>query len=641
MNEAPIRRRQLITTSGVGSMITAPDGTSLLIAGLDHWYERPYRELKEDEFVVREWRLERLLGVSHFRLPPDFRKGGGDNLYISIPALRFPRWHRCILCNKLVKRKLTDSSRDRDHKCPKNNYGPCRLYQVPMVAVCPKGHMEDFPFVEWVHRTLHPTCQGPLKMYATGTGFSLGSIEISCEGCGKKRTLYGLVGSDVTRRSISILGSKQDIQDTSDMDVEPGKGYTCRGHKPWLGDGAPTSGCGLSMSLSMSTSTNVYFPNTIASLFIPKDTDTDHLRRLLESPSYIRTIETLLRANLRPSAQLLRGHHRPDPLEPYTDEDIDAVLEQIIQEMNTGQPDTKPEPSGEASLLQSEYQVLSSAESRRNPSAKAQELITEKMDLDAYDAKVAEYLESVVLVKKLRVTRVFVGFSRYESLEIEFDPSMLWRNPPDPENRWLPADVSYGEGIFLALNSGRLQQWESAETISQRVERIKANLRRSRGMSVLKRHAHPRHVLLHTLAHLLMRRLAFESGYSLTSLHERIYSEGDMAGILIYTSEGDVKGTLGGLVRMGLPQKLEGIFLRALEEATWCSSDPVCMESVGGDVLGLPSFNLAACHACALLPETSCQEMNHLLDRALVVGTPEDQDIGFFKDLVKTAIGIT
>ena len=92
---------------------------------------------------------------------------------------------------------------------------------------------------------------------------------------------------------------------------------------------------------------------------------------------------------------------------------------------------------------------------------------------------------------------------------------------------------------------------------------------------------------------------------------------------------------------MGLPQKLEGIFLRALEEATWCSSDPVCMESVGGDVLGLPSFNLAACHACALLPETSCQEMNHLLDRALVVGTPEDQDIGFFKDLVKTAIGIT
>jgi len=147
VNEAPIRRRQLIMTSGVGGMITAPDGTSLLIAGLDHWYERPYPEIKEDEFVVREWRLERLLGVSHFRLPPDFRKGGGDNLYISIPALRFPRWHRCILCNKLVKRKLTDSSRDSDHKCPKNNYGPCRLYQVPMVAVCPKGHMEDFPFV--------------------------------------------------------------------------------------------------------------------------------------------------------------------------------------------------------------------------------------------------------------------------------------------------------------------------------------------------------------------------------------------------------------------------------------------------------------------------------------------------------------
>ena len=35
---------------------------------------------------------------------------------------------------------------------------------------------------------------------------------------------------------------------------------------------------------------------------------------------------------------------------------------------------------------------------------------------------------------------------------------------------------------------------------------------------------------------------------------------------------------------------------------------------------GLDALNLAACHACALLPETSCVAFNSLLDRVLLVG---------------------
>jgi hypothetical protein len=51
------------------------------------------------------------------------------------------------------------------------------------------------------------------------------------------------------------------------------------------------------------------------------------------------------------------------------------------------------------------------------------------------------------------------------------------------------------------------------------------------------------------------------------------------------------------------------------------------MESVA-DEFG--SLNLAACYACSLLPETSCETNNTFLDRALLIGTPEDQKIGFF-----------
>jgi hypothetical protein len=46
---------------------------------------------------------------------------------------------------------------------------------------------------------------------------------------------------------------------------------------------------------------------------------------------------------------------------------------------------------------------------------------------------------------------------------------------------------------------------------------------------------------------------------------------------------------------------------------------------------GTDSLNLAACYACVLLPETSCETNNTFLDRALLVGTPEAPEVGFFK----------
>jgi len=105
-----------------------------------------------------------------------------------------------------------------------------------------------------------------------------------------------------------------------------------------------------------------------------------------------------------------------------------------------------------------------------------------------------------------------------------------------------------------------------------------------------------------------------------------------MAGVLIYTAAGDSEGSMGGLVRMGEPGILEYTLARALERAQWCSSDPVCIESKGQ---GPDSCNLAACHSCSLLPETSCEEQNRLLDRGVVIGTLEEPDSGFFSRFCK------
>jgi hypothetical protein len=126
-----------------------------------------------------------------------------------------------------------------------------------------------------------------------------------------------------------------------------------------------------------------------------------------------------------------------------------------------------------------------------------------------------------------------------------------------------------------------------------------------------------RFVLIHTFSHILMRQLSYECGYSAASLRERLFVFPDRAGVLIYTADGDSEGSLGGLVRQGHPDRLEKTIVAALERASWCSNDPICREMSGH---GPGKSNRAACHACSLVSETSCTELNALLDREVVIG---------------------
>jgi hypothetical protein len=116
-------------------------------------------------------------------------------------------------------------------------------------------------------------------------------------------------------------------------------------------------------------------------------------------------------------------------------------------------------------------------------------------------------------------------------------------------------------------------------------------------------------------------------------LRERLYAADDMAGVLIYTATSDSAGSLGGLVAQGEPEPLDRAVRSAVRRAGWCSSDPLCMEA---EAAGTTGTNLAACHACVMLPETSCEHNNILLDRALLVGTPDDPALGFFAALTES-----
>jgi hypothetical protein len=249
---------------------------------------------------------------------------------------------------------------------------------------------------------------------------------------------------------------------------------------------------------------------------------------------------------------------------------------------------------------------------------------------DPVSAALAGLVSDVVLAHRLREVRVLHGFRRYDLGSDLIDVNL----GPRGRERWLPAVESFGEGVLLAFDQTSLQAWESDEAVIKRVSTLETR-RRASPVGSRFAEATPRLVLLHTFAHVLMRELAFSCGYSAASLRERVYAAdgpSPEAGILIYTAAGDSEGTLGGLVRQGEAPRMARSILAALEHASWCSSDPLCRESRGQ---GPGSMNLAACHGCSLVAETSCERGNLLLDRVLLVG--DTATPGYFQSLIDMA----
>ncbi|MFO0609263.1 MAG: DUF1998 domain-containing protein [Polyangiales bacterium] len=263
-------------------------------------------------------------------------------------------------------------------------------------------------------------------------------------------------------------------------------------------------------------------------------------------------------------------------------------------------------------------------------------------------AEFGTLLEGVALARRLREVRAQVAFTRIAP------PGGMFRaggeapyNLSRAKLPWLPAIELRGEGIFLGFHPEAIAAWENESintALKAHFDRFAARFRRealaeartegeraevSARVDAWRPHG-PRFVMLHSFAHALMRQLSLACGYSSSALRERIYVADEPArqmGVLVHTDSPDSEGTLGGLVRQGRRERLRDTLVALLHDAAWCSSDPVCI--TGAMTLSTPR-NGAACHACLLAPETSCEHFNTLLDRALLVGTPNAPKVGFF-----------
>lgn len=620
--QKPIRRGQLISPFGIGAMVDFPRDESLMPAGLDAWPHGKEGCPIESGWLVREERLECRLGVSHFRLPPDHREPDAGTHFANqnVPFVRFPRWHYCHHCGGMEMLSSFAATRERcrgreypQQSCAKKpaNRRPF-LIPVRFVAVCDHGHIQDFPFVEWLHRNAPARSDCKLRMRAGRSSAGLSGISVECS-CGQRRSF-----GDVFRFDENKGGPLAKI------------GIDCKGLRPWLGEmDAGATPCGHFLRVLQRGATNVYFPHVVSSIYLPlwaEGSNSDVIAVLEQAHVWALLSQSTVDGRIDPMrCQIIAGMAGVDA----------KSLEAAAQRKLEGKQSSRPSGAviDEEDFRRSEYQAI--CDGKVGPQT---ELYVECADRAAYDQGVARFFSKIRLVHKLRETRALAGFTRVLPHDGTLTSTRLQPLKLDPSIDWLPAIKVYGEGIFLELNSAEIEQWMASEPrILTRIKPLIGRYNTARAARQQPFRGLPvKFVVMHTLAHVIINQLSFDCGYGSASLRERLYCDltdanRPMHGILIYTASGDSEGTMGGLVRQAKPGRLEATIRRALEHAAWCSSDPVCVESKGQ---GSDSANLAACHGCCLVPETSCEEGNRLLDRAVLVGTPEIPKLGLFQMLL-------
>lgn len=632
------RPSSLLYTFGVGSIMDLPS-FSIMPAGLDDW--EPILRRRAPLQIIDEPRLlkvvqlhlgQRVTALRPFPWQPVARAQSKEGIDLGIPARVFPQWLRCTGCDflgPLSRFEYTNTHPYRpdlacfEHvRCPGRNRshrqtpvsGKSRHSQaVPAryLLACPDGHLDEFPYSLWVHRG-RPCSKAPspeLKLHDTNLGQGAGAIVV-CVACGLRRTM-------------------SEAQGKAGKHKLPG----CRGRHPHLNAFDPN--CENPTSLIMMGASNLWFAATQSIIVMPRS-KRENRAALANILLTLLTPEKIADYSAIPGLlhDVLKGQC-----------DLDGVSEEDLTE--AAQESLTPNPSEEErqeqlagwdpiELLVPEWEYL------QRPSLFAQQenasglMVTEMPRGD----RLPQQIHRVVAVNRMKKVNAVIGFTRIDEMDRVKDlSSRLVKLTRNGSPTWVPATEDRGEGIFLQLDENTVADWETQilRTKLWEAHRTSHKLNFDRRFSATAAQVNsddrlppPRYWLVHTLAHLLIREMAMSCGYGAASLSERLYAwqvrdnRPAAAGLLICTTACDSDGTLGGLVALSDPARLQSLLISALRRASRCSSDPVCAQRTPRDPEDF--LHGAACHCCCFASETSCEKANRFLERRFLLKLPMPND---------------
>lgn len=602
-------RSKLISNyGGIGSVIDTID-CSIIIESFDNWHYPSYFDKELNQYIIIDDRLLNRLKARFPLLKQIVSIPTEDGFEVQPQANIFPKWFYCPRCKRFMH--YNDW---KNHWQDRNNFNiqcfnpECKgehLEQVRFVMTCDNGHIQDLPWNFWNNRKpvdetkdsaasdeenspkivlkYEKCCEEQQLIYEiSNENTDLSGIRIKCKKCGKSESLKG------------IFNFQQ----------------KCSGQKYWLGfqNGSfVKEECDEKTTVKIKSSNSIYYANSLSSLWIPEkqslELDIDlrtEIDAIINDPDFEpKDLEKFARRN-GVDIQLINNY-----LDNHTDEYVTELL-----------------------YRKAEYEYFITKQQPEDKKIRFRQIEVKNQLLG---------FEKLVKIDKLKKTTVQTSFTRNEPIDVDsilvgdteyvknYNVKRQSLSKNNFETRVLPAVESYGEGILFILDKKLLNEWESNELIINR-----ANIIKQHGLSsewkthqIEAARITPRKILIHTLAHLLIREFEYICGYPMSSLQERLYVDDTMNGFLISAYDG-TDGYLGGLSKLcNNIDNLNKIIHSALNRAKNCSLDPICYESEGQ---GIAQLNLAACHSCTLLPETSCEHGNLFLDRKLVV----DDLYGYF-----------
>jgi len=585
-----IRKSQVIQPFGVGSIIEG-EGGSYVVKDISEWRVPDMEDISIPSLVEGIPSIRRIMSPKN-----DFE----------LPVQRFPQWNFCPnpSCRRLYKLKYQDKNQCRTPECKNKQLVPMRW-----VMVCEDGHMADIDWSYYCHlgqvadtgRCQPPPDRGSIKFF-TGQGGDFDQMFLECKECGAKNNFEFL-------KPVS-----DDIR------------FDCPGYQAWVFN--DNASCDKKAVFQPRGSAIIHYPKILSSLDLSSE---ESLVSIRDNDTYQQTV------------QMFRGFWEEVPEQQkagvymtlsniaeeygYSEEEArQAFHEDVISQDNS--PEEPIDETYDLELLQKdilfkEYKLITSAENINISTLK-------KSDVDIGGLEQRDFIKRLIRIENLVEVRAFFGFNRVNP---DNEPITA-----DIENSrdWIPGVKILGEGIFFEIDHSKINSWKenNRDAINLRISPIRKAFRDHPLGEEMGAAASPEFILIHTLSHIFISKLAFQAGYSVNSIRERIYCfpEINSFGVLIYTADSDSEGSLGGLQELGKASKFSNILMKSIEDSRWCSNDPICRESKG---LSVQQLNRSACHSCSLLPETSCIYNNTLLDRVLLTGEPEENSEelnGFFNE---------
>lgn len=554
------------------------------------------------------------------------------------------------------------------------NYREYReLEQSNLTLICPNGHLSDIPwskFLNWktlretfqLNREdngedlfdIEPCCSNANLIWTESKTKSegYGSIFIHCESCGT-----GDGGRENGKR-------KNDLKTFPKINLEGINNLqpNCKGQKPWEieldnPDSIPFEKCYIhgelqngrgKMQVSLVTANNVYYANGFSSLYVPMHLAENITKELRDAVEILEERYSKRNSNNPISKEEFWTKKVAADFDEFLDDNAIAIntdkpqFEHTLKTMFLNIDKDQTKDSHEEYRWQ-EYRCFS----QNSFISDTQENIGLSFQDINLPTELKPFFTKIQQVDELKVTNIQLDFTRVKPKErivrlnengekiVEEASGQNIFSVEKEELFVLPANETYGEGLFFQFNNDAMNKWieNNSQQLHQRFSRFlnREIDHKEQGAGVKQRIKNNgiKHFLIHSFSHLMMRELEFSCGYPTASLKERLYisntPDKNMSGVLIYTAEGS-EGSMGGLVSQGEPEKILEIIKKGLERSISCSSDPLCWESDGQGIFDL---NLSACFSCSLVAETACEEMNLGLDRRVLI----DEKLGYLNKL--------